>query len=124
MLPRVQPLLALAFASLGLSEPCSEPPSWTIQDLNITTRDNVGEDGTAGFKFTYNLTNQTELITCPLHSNYRCTISGTKNDNSTVIEIQIGLGMLYASVIQVIDCGDAGPYVTSPWPKIDLRQIE
>lgn len=112
MLPRAQPLLtALAFASLGFSEPCSEPPSWTIRDLNITTRDEVGEDGTAGFQFTYNLTNQTESILCALHSNYRCTIAGTKNDNSTVIEIQIGLGMLYVSVVEDLACGDSGSYV-------------
>ncbi|KAI1364483.1 hypothetical protein F5Y08DRAFT_353550 [Xylaria arbuscula] len=109
MLLRAQPLLtALVLAGLGLAEPCSEPPSWTIRDLNITTRDEVGENGTAGFQFTYNLTNQTEAITCTLHSNYRCTITGTKNDNSTVIELQIGLGMLYVSVVEDLACGDAG----------------
>ncbi|KAI8953891.1 hypothetical protein F4801DRAFT_535968 [Xylaria longipes] len=108
MLPSARLLSALAFVSLGLSEPCSKSPSWTIRDLNITTRDEVGEDGTAGFDFTYNLTNQTESIMCTLHSNYRCTITGTKNDNSTVIEIQIGLGILYASVVQALDCGDGG----------------
>ncbi|KAI0147685.1 hypothetical protein GGR57DRAFT_505585 [Xylariaceae sp. FL1272] len=108
MLSRGQPFLVLALASLGLSEPCSHSPSWTIHNLNITTQDAVGEDGTAGFDFIYNLTNQTESITCPLHSNYRCTITGTKNDNSTVIDIQIGLGMLYASVVEELDCGDTG----------------
>ncbi|RYC61709.1 hypothetical protein CHU98_g4508 [Xylaria longipes] len=113
MLPSARLLSALAFVSLGLSEPCSKSPSWTIRDLNITTRDEVGEDGTAGFDFTYNLTNQTESIMCTLHSNYRCTITGTKNDNSTVIEIQIGLGILYASVVQALDCGDGGSYVIS-----------
>ncbi|KAI0107741.1 hypothetical protein GGR51DRAFT_570695 [Nemania sp. FL0031] len=111
MLPIVRPLLALTFVSLGISaplEPCAEPPSWTLRDVNITTRDEVGETGTAAFAFTYNLTNETESITCPLHSNYRCTITGTQNDNSTVIDIQIGLGWLYMSVVQVLDCGDSG----------------
>jgi hypothetical protein len=114
MLPTARPFLALAFASLGISaplEPCGQVPSWTLRNVNITTRDEVGETGTAAFAFTYDLTNQTESITCPLHSNYRCTITGTQNDNSTVIDIQIGLGMLYMSVIQVLDCGDSGPYV-------------
>ncbi|KAI1127443.1 hypothetical protein F5Y10DRAFT_266122 [Nemania abortiva] len=111
MLPIVRPLLALTFVGLGLSaplEPCSQTPSWTLRNVNITTRDEVGEDGTAAFAFTYNLTNQTESISCPLHSNYRCTITGTKTDNSTVIDIQIGLGHLYMSVIQVLNCGDDG----------------
>lgn len=114
MLPIVRPFLALTLVGLGISaalEPCDQVPSWTLRDLNITTRDEVGETGTASFAFTYNLTNQTEAITCPLHSNYRCTITGTQNDNSTVIEIQIGLGMLYMSVVQVLDCGDSGSYV-------------
>ncbi|KAI0408198.1 hypothetical protein F4802DRAFT_550946 [Xylaria palmicola] len=111
MLPIVRPFLAATLISLGMSaplEPCGKPPSWTFRNLNITTRDEVGSAGTAGFAFTYNLTNKTESITCPLHSNYRCTITGTKNDDSTVIDIQLGLGTLYVSVIQVLDCGDSG----------------
>ncbi|KAI0533671.1 hypothetical protein GGR58DRAFT_99325 [Xylaria digitata] len=111
MLPIVRPFLAMTFVSLGIStplEPCGKLPSWTLRNFNITTRDEVGSTGTAGFEFTYNLTNQTESITCPLHSNYRCTITGTQNDNSTVIEIQLGLGMLYLSVIQALNCGDNG----------------
>ncbi|KAI1751774.1 hypothetical protein F4782DRAFT_177492 [Xylaria castorea] len=117
MLPIIRPFLAMMFVSFGLSaplEPCDKLPSWTLRNLNITTRDEVGSTGTAGFAFTYNLTNQTETITCPLHSNYRCTITGTQNDNSTVIELQIGLGMLYMSVIQVLNCGDSGSYVIVP----------
>ncbi|KAI0412487.1 hypothetical protein F5X98DRAFT_391908 [Xylaria grammica] len=111
MFSLVRPFLALNFASLGISarlEPCDKAPSWTLRNLNITTRDEVGSTGTASFDFTYNLTNQTESITCPLHSNYRCTITGTQSDNSTVIEFQIGLSMLYLSVVQVLGCGDSG----------------
>ncbi|KAI0968674.1 hypothetical protein F4678DRAFT_195620 [Xylaria arbuscula] len=103
--------LAMTFVGLGISAPleaCAELPSWTLRNINITTSDNVGSDGTAGFVFTYNLTNKTESITCPLHSNYRCTITGTQNDNSTEIDLQLGLGTLYLSVIQVLDCGDSG----------------
>ncbi|KAJ8123027.1 hypothetical protein ONZ43_g922 [Nemania bipapillata] len=124
----VRPLLILTFVGLGISaplEPCGQLPSWTLRDLNITTRDEVGTTGTAAFAFTYNLTNQTESITCPLHSNYRCTITGTQNDNSTVIELQIGLGMLYMSVIQVLDCGDSGPttFVGSSEVSVDCETV-
>ncbi|KAI0451914.1 hypothetical protein F5B21DRAFT_485561 [Xylaria acuta] len=111
MLPIVRPFLAMTFVSLGMSAPleaCGQPPSWALRNLDITTRDEVGETGTAGFVFTYNLTNQTESLTCPLHSNYRCTITGTQSDNSTVIDIQLGIGTLYMSVIQVLNCGDSG----------------
>lgn len=117
MLPILQPFLVMTFARFGISaplEPCGNLPSWTLRDLNITTRDEVGSTGTAGFAFTYNLTNQTESVTCPLHSNYRCTITGTENDNSTVIDIQLGLGTLYISVVQVLNCGDSGSYVIIP----------
>ncbi|KAI0551944.1 hypothetical protein F4679DRAFT_582007 [Xylaria curta] len=111
MLSIIRPFLAMTFVGLGIStplEPCGKLPSWTLRNLNITTRDEVGTTGTAGFAFTYNLTNQTEAITCPLHSNYRCTITGTQNDNSTVIDLQLGLGTLYMSVVQVLNCGDSG----------------
>ncbi|KAI3325059.1 hypothetical protein HD806DRAFT_491835 [Xylariaceae sp. AK1471] len=111
MLLIVRPFLAMTFVSLGMSAPleaCGKSPSWTLRDFNITTRDEVGETGTAGFTFTYNLTNQTELITCPLHSNYRCEVTGTQNDNSTVIDIQLGIGTLYMSVVQVLKCGESG----------------
>lgn len=108
----------MTFVSLGMSAPleaCGKSPSWTLRDFNITTRDEVGQTGTAGFTFTYNLTNQTELITCPLHSNYRCAITGTQNDNSTAIDIQLGIGTLYLTVVQVLKCGDSGSYVIALW---------
>ncbi|KAI1313184.1 hypothetical protein F5Y03DRAFT_338345 [Xylaria venustula] len=111
MLPFFRSGLAMAFVGLCTSaplEPCGELPSWTLRNINITTSDNVGSTGTAGFVFTYNLTNKTESITCPLHSNYRCTITGTQNDNSTEIDLQLGLGTLYLSVIQVLNCGEGG----------------
>lgn len=105
----------VAWTSLGISahsKACGEAPSWTFSDLNITTLDDVGENGTATFNFTYDLTNQTESLACPLHANYRCTITGTKNDDSIVIDVQMGtLGKLYASVRQVLACGDSGSYV-------------
>ncbi|KAI3334257.1 hypothetical protein F4824DRAFT_219361 [Ustulina deusta] len=128
MLPIVRPFLVLKLVSLGISaplEPCGTLPSWTLQHLNITTSDEVGSTGTAGFAFTYNLTNQTESITCPLHSNYRCTIAGTQNDNSTVIDIQLGLGTLYLSVIQVLNCGDSGSttFVGSSEVHVDCNTI-
>ncbi|KAI1424630.1 hypothetical protein F5Y12DRAFT_796820 [Xylaria sp. FL1777] len=128
MLPIVRPFLAMTFVSLGISsplEPCGKLPSWTLRNLNITTRDEVGSTGTADFAFTYNLTNQTESITCPLHSNYRCTIAGTQSDNSTVIEIQIGLSMLYVSVVQVLNCGDSGSttFVGSSEANMDCNTV-
>ncbi|KAI0809667.1 hypothetical protein GGR55DRAFT_696017 [Xylaria sp. FL0064] len=112
MLPRAPPFLALALVGLGISaaplDPCGTAPSWTLRNLNITTRDEVGETGTAGFILTYNLSNQTESVSCPLHSNYRCTITGTQSDNSTVIDLQLGLGSVYVSVVEVFSCGDSG----------------
>lgn len=114
----MRPFLAMVFVGLGISaalDPCGSLPSWTLRNLNIATRDEVGSTGTATSTFTYNLTNQTESITCPLHSNYRCTITGTQNDNSTIIDLQLGLGTLYTTVIQVLNCGDTSPYVIVPW---------
>ncbi|KAI1182139.1 hypothetical protein F5B17DRAFT_450252 [Nemania serpens] len=118
MLPTTRPFLSLTLISLSILssttaalQPCRKPPSWTLRNLNIATRDEVGSDGTATSTFTYDLTNRTEPIACPLHSNYRCTITGTRNDNSTVIDLQLGLGTLYTTVIQVLDCGVSGPYV-------------
>ncbi|KAI1275894.1 hypothetical protein F5Y07DRAFT_368297 [Xylaria sp. FL0933] len=124
MLPPARPFLALALVGLGISaaplDPCgTKAPSWTLRNLNITTRDEVGEDGTAGFILTYNLTNQTESVSCPLHSNYRCTITGTQSDNSTVIDLQLGLGSVYVSVVEVLSCGDSGSYVIPP-PQFSL----
>ncbi|KAI0429141.1 hypothetical protein F5Y09DRAFT_342969 [Xylaria sp. FL1042] len=132
MLPSAPPVLALTFVSLGISaaaaaalEPCGTAPSWTVQNLNITTRDEVGETGTAGFVFTYNLTNQTESVTCPLHSNYRCTITGTQTDNSTIIDLQLGLGSVYMSVVEVLNCGDSGSttFVGSSEVHVDCETV-
>ncbi|KAI1163343.1 hypothetical protein F5B18DRAFT_319468 [Nemania serpens] len=117
MLSTMRPILAMTLVGLGISaalEPCSRVPSWTLRGLNIATRDEVGSNGTASSTFTYNLTNQTESITCPLHSNYRCTITGTQNDNSTIIDLQLGIGTLYTTVIQVLNCGDSSPYAIVP----------
>ncbi|KAI0394336.1 hypothetical protein F5Y17DRAFT_457972 [Xylariaceae sp. FL0594] len=100
--------LFLALVPTAAAAACKEPPSWTIQNLNITTRDEVGSTGTAAFAFTYNLTNATEPVACPLHSNYRCTVSGTRADASTVIDLQIGLGTVYLSVVQTVDCDGEG----------------
>ncbi|KAI1110412.1 hypothetical protein F5Y14DRAFT_465680 [Nemania sp. NC0429] len=112
MLPAMRPFLVMISVGLGISaalEPCSRLPSWTFRDLNFATWDEVSSAGTASLTFTYDLTNQTETITCPLHSNYRCTITGTQNDNSTIIDLQLGIGTVYTTVIQVLNCGESSP---------------
>ncbi|KAI1177005.1 hypothetical protein F4777DRAFT_232190 [Nemania sp. FL0916] len=121
MLTILRPFVAMTLIGLGLSarlESCAKIPSWTLRNLDIETFDYVGSNGTLAVTFTYNLTNQTESITCPLHSNYRCTINGTKNDNSTIIDMQLGINSLYMTVWQVLSCGENGSTTfvgTSEW---------
>ncbi|KAI1816855.1 hypothetical protein GGS20DRAFT_146399 [Poronia punctata] len=119
MLPIFATFITLTLALAA--EPCAKAPSWTFQNLNITTRDEVGETGTASFGFTYNLSNQTDSVTCPLHSNYRCTITGTRSDNSTIIDLQLGLGTVYLTVFEVLGCGTT--FVGNSELKVDCDTV-
>jgi hypothetical protein len=97
----------LALAGLVASAPlddCSKLPSWTIKDVNITSRDTVGNDGRATFTFVNNLTQASDTVTCSLVANYRCEINGVPSEKSVKINIQSMMETLYVSVEQTQTC--------------------
>ena len=98
-------LASLAWSSETVS--CSKNPSWTIKNLSIKSRDEVGSAGKAVFSFTDNLTGKTDALTCTLVANYRCQFDGTPSDPSITINIQANMEVLFVSVSQKVTCDGA-----------------
>lgn len=102
----------LLFLSRALALPAGEPDAcatettWTIKDFESSTSDSVGNDGTAEFKLTNDVTNVTDELTCTLEANYRCTITGTPSDENLTVMIAIRSASLTLTLDQVVDCPD------------------
>jgi hypothetical protein len=103
-------LAAFAFLSLTAfavplgTASCDKLPSWTIKDLSIKSRDEVGSSGSASFTLGYDLTGKTDKLSCTLVANYRCEIDGTPSDKSIILNLQTQMQQVYISISQSITC--------------------
>jgi len=108
-------VLVLGLASLALSSnaaDCGKLPSWTIKDLKINSRDEVGSAGKAVFSFTDNQTGKSDALSCTLVANYRCQFDGTPSDPAVTINIQAMMEVMYISVTKKLTCDGAATFVS------------
>lgn len=117
--PLVAPVLLLLFGELVLvakADDCTTFPSWTIKHFRSNTSDTVGNDGTASFSLTNNLSGVTDDLRCKLEANYRCTIVGTPSDKNLTVTFAIRSASLQFSLDEVLDCPNRTACVSSSAP--------
>ncbi|KAH8901794.1 hypothetical protein BR93DRAFT_962850 [Coniochaeta sp. PMI_546] len=81
-------------------------PNWTVEAINITYSNETYTPGTASFALSNSITNKTESLTCPLTFNSLCQISGTPNDETLQVLLQVNIDVAYMTLNQSWTCYD------------------